>query len=139
MLFRSIQITLPENVSFGFDIETYIRKILMLKKLESGSYEFTFVNNKEIVEINQKYLQRDYITDIISFNLGSPDNPEGDIYICFEKAEENAKENNQSLDDEIKLLIVHGILHLLDYKDYTDEEKAIMYKEQDRLLKLANE
>ena len=97
------------------------------------------MDNETIVSINQQYLDRGYATDIISFNLGDIENPIGDIYIGYEVAKANAIQHQQTFEDEIKLLFVHGILHLLDYRDYTDTEKAIMYKEQERLLGLTNE
>ncbi|MFT5171265.1 MAG: putative rRNA maturation factor [Candidatus Marinamargulisbacteria bacterium] len=134
-----IQINVIESIETDFNLETFIRKILKLKNLTSGSFEFTLVNNTKIIEINKEFLNRDYATDIISFNLGEIDSPIGDIYISVEKAKENAETHNQTFDNELKLLIVHGILHLLDYKDYSDEEKKVMFKEQERLLNLVNE
>ena len=88
-------------------------------------------------KINQQYLNRDYDTDIISFNLGSAEAPEGDIYISCEQARENVEDLDHGYEDEIKHLIIHGILHLLGYQDYTKEDKKNMLKEQQRLFDLA--
>ncbi len=117
-----------------FDVEDFIQRVLAFITLTHGSFEFTFVNNDKILEINRTFLQHDYETDIITFNLGTPDDIVGDIYISVDEASKNATEYGQSLDDEIRLLIVHGILHLLGYDDDTDEDRFIMEAEQDRII-----
>ncbi len=128
---------------FGFstssvkcDISAFITQVLTLKDINEGHIDFNFVSKKEIVTVNTAHLKHDYVTDAITYNYGSPDDIDGDIYICTEKVRENAKEFNHSFEDELKLVLVHCILHLLDYKDYTDEEKKTMMSEQDRLLSL---
>ena len=118
-----------------FQVSPYIKKVLEKVDIKRGFFEFSFIDEKEIVDINQKYLDRTYETDIISFNLGTLDNIIGDVYIAIPVAKKNALEFNQSFEQELKRLLVHGILHLLDYRDYTDEEKEEMHSEQERLLK----
>jgi len=89
--------------------------------------------------MNTQFLERSYSTDILTFNLGTIENPIADIYISVDQAQKNAKMFKQSLNEEIKLLIVHGILHILDYRDYTKKEKQVMEEEQTRLLQLASQ
>ena len=74
--------------------------------------------------------------NIITFNLTDDSQIlTGDIYIAPEIAEKNRKMYNNSFENEIKLLIIHGILHLLHYKDDTNTNKTIMDNEQKRILK----
>jgi probable rRNA maturation factor len=113
----------------------WIKKALGILEIHSGMFEFTFVDNAQIIQINKDYLKRDYATDIISFNLGSPQNIVGDIYISLEKVQENAGLQNHSFKKELVTVLVHGILHLLDYQDYTEEEKAHMHQKQDQIVK----
>ena len=120
-----------------FSANDYAKEICNLKRISNGRFEFTFCDNNQIIEINKKYLNRTYATDIISFNLGNQDNLDADIYISIEQAIENCKELDHNVEDELKTLIIHGILHTLDYKDYTKEDKDIMFMEQDRLFELA--
>jgi probable rRNA maturation factor len=117
-----------------FDVEHFIRRVLTFIAMPHGSFEFTFVNNDKILEINRTFLQHDYETDIITFNLGTTDDIVGDVYISVDEASKNATEYGQTLDDEIRLLIVHGILHLLGYDDGTDEDRLIMEAEQVRII-----
>ena len=122
------------TLEISFDLETFTRKILHLRQITQGSFEFTFVDRDTIKELNQAHLDHDYVTDIITFNLGSTDDIVGDVYICAPHAKDNADHYGQVFDDEIRLLIIHGILHLLNYQDYTDDERAVMDAEQRRLL-----
>ena len=124
------------NTPINFDLKEFIKSTLSVLKLSVGLFEFTFIDNKKIKEINKAHLKKTYATDIISFNLGSTTNPIGDIYISTEKAQENAIKLNKDLNSEIKLLIVHGILHLLGYEDYTEKQKQIMQKEEERVLNI---
>ena len=120
-----------------FRPKPFIKKILSLKKANQGIYAFTFLNNPELKKMNKTFLQHHYNTDVISFNLGDVETPEADIYISVDQAQKNAKKEGHSLDDEIKLLIVHGILHTLGYTDDTPDQKKEMDQEQNRLIKLA--
>lgn len=128
---------IEEPVPVAFDMEKFVRTVFNLKDITCGFFEFNFVNADMIVSLNQSHLGRDYVTDIITFNLGSSEDIVGDVYICVEQASENAAHYKHDFEDEIRLLLIHGILHLLDYQDYTDEEKQIMDVEQTRLLQEA--
>lgn len=120
-----------------FSANDYAVEICKLKGITKGRFEFTFCDNNQIIDINKSYLNRTYATDIISFNLGNQDNLDADIYISVEQALKNSNELDHDLEDELKTLIIHGILHTLDYKDYTQKDKDIMFMEQDRLFELA--
>lgn len=98
--------------------------------------EIVFVSVKRIVEINQEYLERDYITDIISFSYhNSTDEPlEGTLFICanriFEQAEEFADNNKQ----EFLRIVTHGMLHLTGLDDQSDDEKKTMTSIENSIL-----
>ena len=127
------------SVTIHFNVEKFISKILKLKHIEKGSFEFNFISNETIMKLHKDYMKKNSATDIITFNLGKENAIIGDVYISVEEALQNAKTYSNSFEDEIKLLIVHGILHLLDYKDQNMKDKAIMEQEQDRLLSLADQ
>ncbi|MCP4049255.1 MAG: rRNA maturation RNase YbeY [bacterium] len=133
----TVNINNDTKVRFNFTIRKFIKKILTLKQIESGFFDFNFVKKDTIINLNKEHLNKSYSTDIISFNLGDQDNIIGDVYICVEQAKKNAKEYKNTLDDEIKLLIVHGILHLAGYEDYSEKDRASMELEQNRLLLLS--
>lgn len=117
-----------------FDLKTFVKRVLHAKGVRSGWFEFNFIDNACIKQLHQTHLKSNESTDIITFNLGRPDAIIGDIYISVEQAKRNAKRYRQTLSQELKRLMVHGILHLLDYRDYTEHERRDMFKEQERLL-----
>lgn len=121
----------------NFSLENYIKLILHLKNIHKGFFEFTLIDNKQIQKLNQEYLQKNTPTDVITFNLSTPEKRIGDIYISTEQAKKQAKEYANSFENEMKLLVIHAILHLLDYEDETEKEKRLMDKEQKRIIQLA--
>jgi len=130
-----VDISFQTPVTLSFNPKTFAKKAAQLKGLSKGQIDITFVDSETILKINNDHLKHDYVTDIITFNLGTTSVPIGDIYICPDQAAENAKDFSYTFDDEIRLLIIHGILHLLGFTDYTDDERAVMDTEQTRLLK----
>jgi probable rRNA maturation factor len=100
-----------------------------------------FVDNEEIRSLNKRYLNRDYPTNVISFSLTDGQhgniNPHvlGDIVISVEKAIEDAEEADIELNDEIDFLMIHGVLHLLDYNhEDTSETEAIKMDKKEKEL-----
>ncbi|WP_373892843.1 rRNA maturation RNase YbeY [Virgibacillus natechei] len=107
----------------------------------------SFVDDKEIQELNRNYRQQDRPTDVISFALEDTVEGEldiigddiplvlGDIVISVDKAKEQAVEYNHSLEREVGFLTVHGFLHLLGYDHQESEEEATMFQKQEDILR----
>jgi probable rRNA maturation factor len=108
-----------------------------LAQLEKNTYVVTYVfmNNKEHLKLNQKALQHDYYTDIITFDL-SEDYLHAEIYINLDMVAENAISYSSSNTNELKRVMIHGILHLCGFDDRTDEDKAIMREKEDEFIDL---
>ena len=125
---------------------------LLIKTLKHLSLNFdpylsvTIVDNDYIHEINKTYRHIDRPTDVISFAF-LDDNPKrdelfhsgqmmvlGEIYISFEKAQEQAVNYGHSLERELKFLFVHGLLHLLGYDHMVKSDEEIMFRLQDEIL-----
>ena len=132
--------------SKNLDIESLIDKSMKaLKQLNIPESEVTIVldSNKKLKELNNLYLGIDEITDVLSFYSGES-NPEtgniylGDIIISLEKAADQAKDESHSIEFEVLTLIVHGILHLLDYDHLTEPDVKLMFDKQDEILGAIN-
>ena len=96
-----------------------------------------FCTDEYLLDINRRFLQHDYYTDIITFNLsGNPKTIEGEIYISVDRINENASSNGVSKKEELHRVIFHGVLHLCGYKDKLQEEKAKMTSAENRHLKM---
>lgn len=113
---------------------------LKREKLENVEFSIIFVDGNTIHEINKTYRNVDRVTDVISFALEDNKTIEldrrllGDIYICIERAHEQALEYGHSFLRELAFLTIHGLLHLLGYDHMTDEEEKIMFQKQEDIL-----
>jgi probable rRNA maturation factor len=117
--------------------------LLKSRKITEYDLSITFVGDKRIRKINREYLNHDYVTDVISFDLGDGiagrDAVFGDIYICATQAVRQARPLGIDSREELLRLVVHGILHLLGY-DHTgpaDREEMLTLQEStvERFLK----
>ena len=97
---------------------------------------YIFCDDAYLLKINQDYLQHDYLTDIITFDYVSGKNISGDLYISIDRIKENAEEYNVSFDNELKRVMIHGVLHLMGYSDKTDAATAEMRAKEEEKIKL---
>lgn len=102
---------------------------LPLKKLD-----IIYIDDEWMRAMHKQYLNKDSYTDIMTFNLGSQDSIEGEIYISTDRAKENARHFNVSLINELARLIIHGCLHLYGYEDKDEEKKSVMKEKEEVLL-----
>lgn len=122
----------------------YNEALIHLDRKGDFEVSVTIVDNQKIQEINKTYRNIDRPTDVISFAFMDENEityPEGfpvslgDIYISYDKAQEQAKEYGHSLSREMNFLALHGFLHLLGFNHETDEDEMIMFTLQDEILK----
>lgn len=112
------------------------------KYLEIGKYlkldlDIIFINivsKEDILELNKKYLNHNYYTDILTFDLRDNISNDSEIFICFSVAEENSKFLNIDIETEMTRLVIHGLLHLANYKDKNEKEKLEMTKMENFFL-----
>ena len=125
----------------SYNVRQYEKVIRNVFKTIGGKKTFNviFVDKNEIQRINKEYRNIDKVTDVISFAL--IDDPEviqtnelGDIFICVEKAKEQAAEYGHSENREFAFLAVHGYLHLCGYDHMTKEDEEVMFKKQEEIL-----
>ena len=131
-----LQFNFSVSIPASFDFDMTVHQILSLKNIDHSHFEFTFIDDEKMIQLHKTYLQLDHTTDILTFNLGSTQQPDADIYICVDQANRQAQEYGQSIDNELKLLIIHGILHCIGYDDTMVQKKLIMDQEQTRILRL---
>jgi len=104
----------------------------------SGDLNFIFTSDKYLLAINRQYLQHDYYTDIVTFDYCVENTISGDIYISVDRVKDNAVEYNQSFNQELHRVIIHGVLHLLGLKDHSEEEKIQMRNAENLCLEKIN-
>jgi len=103
----------------------------------SGDINIIFCSDKFLYEYNVKYLNHNTLTDIITFDLSdSEDIISSDIYISIERAKDNSQTFKTVLIQEVRRLMIHGILHLCGHPDKTPAEKAVIREKEDYYLSL---
>lgn len=117
-------------------IKQWISLIIDKYKKHEGDINYLFCDDPHILQINQQYLNHDYYTDIITFDYCSSDVISGDLVISIDTVKSNADLFNTKYETELKRVIIHGILHLIGFKDSTDLEKQQMRAEEDSALLL---
>ena len=132
-----------ENISFTLrqkrKIKKWIIESIIQEKKNPGDINLIFCNDKYLSNINKTYLKKDTLTDVIAFNYCNKDLISGDIYISYERIKENAKKFNLSAENELIRVIIHGILHLIGYKDKIKKEKIKMKVKEDFYLNKYND
>ena len=117
-------------------LKSFLASTAISAKRPLGSLNIIFCSDEHLLGINRDYLQHDYYTDIITFDLSpSSKSPlEAELYISIDRVKENASILGQPLYRELHRVIFHGLLHLLGYKDKQKKDQALMRELEDRLL-----
>lgn len=113
-----------------------ITSVLKKEDTEESELNLIFVGDNYIKKLNTTYLKHNWVTDVISFPLSQATPLEGEIYICTDQAKRQAKEYRTSYKEEVRRLIIHGVLHLIGYTDRSKESREIMRKLEDRYLNI---
>ncbi|MCL2651935.1 MAG: rRNA maturation RNase YbeY [Candidatus Azobacteroides sp.] len=114
----------------------WIKKIIARFNKETGDITYVFCSDAEILRINQFYLKHDYYTDIITFDYSEGDKLSGDLFISLETVRTNSEKFKTGFDDELRRVMIHGVLHLCGYEDKTPEKKKIMREKEDDALRI---
>ena len=101
---------------------------------KSAAISVVLVSNKKIRELNRTFRRTDRVTDVISFRLSAKPLA-GDIYIGRERSQMQAEEYGHPWKEELAYIVIHGVLHLLGYGDYTMKERLKMFSKQDTYFK----
>ena len=117
-------------------LASWIKRVANKEGATVGDLNFIFCSDKFLLEKNKTYLQHNSLTDIITFNYSDKHNISGDVFISIDRVKENALLFSESFENELKRVIIHGVLHLLGYKDKSKKEKTIMRNKEDFYLSL---
>lgn len=101
-----------------------------------GDVNIIFCSDNYLLDINMKYLQHDYFTDIITFDYREGDVLSGDLFISIDSVKDNAEFYGVEFSDELNRVIVHGLLHIIGYDDHTEDEQKQMRAKEDYYLSL---
>ena len=127
------------NTSDSYQYDTQSVKDLCTIVLKDSSYDaislnIIFSDDSNLNRLKLEYFNEDVLTDVLAFPIQNDTKLEAEIYISYDRAISSSKEFNVSLNSELIRLIVHGILHLLGYRDNSDELKKVMFDKQESIV-----
>jgi rRNA maturation RNase YbeY len=123
------------NLKKKITIKLWIAKVLQLEKKQVGQINFLFTNDEEILKKNIQFLKHNTYTDIITFNYCKDKIINGDIIISIERVKENAEKFKSDFEEELKRVLIHGVLHLCGYNDKKTADTELMRKKENWALK----
>ena len=125
---------ISENSEGVKENKKWIEGIVLSENKSLGNIVFVFCNDQFLLEKNIKYLNHNTLTDVISFDYSTKNKIHGDILISVERVKENARLYNQKFSTELNRVMAHGLLHLLGYKDKSEEDAKIMRSKENYYL-----
>ena len=115
-------------------LQDQINRLVENEGKQLGELGIIFCSDQYLLEMNRKYLQHDYFTDIITFNYNENQVVKGDLFISSERVKDNAEKYAVNFRQELYRVIYHGLLHLTGYDDKTDEERLLMREKENYYL-----
>lgn len=125
-------------------VQRTVREVLVQEgRAEEGEVTVVITDDERVRELNRRYRGVDLPTDVLAFGgvaegfVEAPDLPPylGDVVISYPRVQAQAEEQGHSPAEELALLVIHGVLHLLGYDHESSEEKAIMWARQEEILR----
>ena len=116
------------------EVSAWVRQVAATYGKVIGDVNYIFVDDETMLDINRRFIGHDYYTDHIGFDYSQGDALSGDIYISLDTVKTNAEKFGVSFDNELRRVIVHGMLHLCGLCDKTDEERKQMRQAEDSAL-----
>ena len=118
-------------------LSKWLKDIARAEGYTIDEINYIFCSDEYLLEINRTYLSHDYYTDIITFNNSDlPNKILSDIFISIDRVKENALDMSVTFEEELHRVMVHGLLHLMQYDDKTKEDQEAMRRKEDTCLSL---
>ena len=117
-------------------IKNWLKDTVVNEKKKVGDINYIFCSKEYLKKMNNDYLSKNYETDVISFDFSKDNKISGDIYISSETVKKNSIIFNVCFNNELKRVMVHGLLHLLNYNDKSKQELKIMREKENFYINL---
>ena len=118
------------------EIRIWIEDVIKKEKKTVGDITYIFCDDDYLLERNKEFLNHNTLTDIITFNYCIDNNISSDIMISIDRVKENSTTFENSFNEELKRVMIHGILHLIGYNDKSDKEKELMKEKENFYLNM---
>lgn len=128
---------IAKDKSITVGLKKWIKQLIISHSRKMGDINYIFCSDAYLLEINKKYLNHNYFTDIITFDNSEDDSKlSGDIFISLDTVKTNASEYKVSFFEEILRVMAHGVLHLVGFNDKNDKDQAVMTQKENEALEL---
>ena len=128
------------NTSFRLSNEKTVSEwVAFIAKAEGATLKkvfYNYVSPKDIRALNKKHLSHDYYTDVISFDESKNNALNGNIAISVERVSDNASKYSVSFEEELRRVMIHGVLHFMGYNDSNENEITTIRKKEDYALSM---
>lgn len=102
----------------------------------TGDIVYVFCTDEELLEINLSELDHDFLTDIITFDLSMGNLIAAELFISIDRVLDNASSLSVSFEEELRRVMIHGVLHCMGYNDKSKEEVSLMRSKEEEKMKL---
>ena len=128
------------NTDFKLDneaeISSWIAAFCQTENTSIDSLVFAFFSDEDLKALNIKHLSHDYYTDVISFDESKNNSLNGNIAISVERVADNASKYSVSFEEELRRVMIHGVLHFMGYNDSNENEISVIRKKEDYALSM---
>ncbi len=128
------------NTDFKLDneaeISSWIAAFCQTENTSVDSLVFAFFSDEDLKALNAKYLSHDYYTDVISFDESKNNSLNGNIAISVERVADNASKYSVSFEEELRRVMIHGVLHFMGYNDSNENETTVIRKKENYALSM---
>ena len=119
-------------------IKNWLKDTIVNEQKKVGDINYIFCSKEYLKKMNNDYLSKNYETDVISFDFSKDNKISGDIYISTETVKKNSSIFNVGFINELKRVMVHGLLHLLNYNDKSKQDQKIMREKENFYINLSS-
>ena len=133
-------------ISFNYEIDfelvneevysRWISSVILSENKKEGEINYIFCDDVYLHKLNLEYLNHDTLTEIISFDYSVGNELHGDVFISVERVVENAQDFDVTFEEELRRVLVHGILHYCGYKDKNEEDENLMRQKEEEKMKM---
>jgi len=124
------------NLNLDSDIKDWLGQVIQKHDYNYSEINYNFFTDDELLDINKKYLEHDFYTDIITFDNTIQDMISADIMISIDRVIDNAQKQQVDFKNELLRVMVHGVLHCMGYKDNTEDAQTIMRGKENEALNM---
>ena len=127
---------LPTKTLSAKAVKDWVVKLANHYEVQIDNFAVNFINKEQMLEMNQKYLNHDTHTDILTFDYGNQHVINAELFVSEYMCSLNAEENTQTIENETLRLISHGFLHTLGFSDKKQDQKILMTEQEDFCLSM---